>query len=119
MDTKLVVVPTTVSLSFLLFNRLPRSSNRLVLSLRRAMRLTPDKLFFDHPRQVVVAVMMLEDLDQLGIRSRLNRNDSSVLGFADDAGEEPHGPALPTHLEPVAVIKTLFDQRYCLQMLSR
>jgi hypothetical protein len=32
-----------------------------------AIGLAPSKLVFDHLRQVVIAIVMLEDLDQLGV----------------------------------------------------
>jgi hypothetical protein len=36
---------------------------------------------FDHLREVVIAIVMLEDLDQLRIRQRLKRNDSAILSL--------------------------------------
>jgi hypothetical protein len=49
--------------------------------LWRALHFAPDKLFFDHLGQVVIAIVMLKDLDQLRIRQRLKRNDSSLLSL--------------------------------------
>jgi hypothetical protein len=49
--------------------------------LWRALNFAPDKLFFDHLGQVVIAIVMLKDLDQLRIRQRLKRNDSAILSF--------------------------------------
>jgi hypothetical protein len=46
-----------------------------------ALRFAPDKLLFDHLGQVVIAIVMLKDLDQLGIRQRLKRNDSAILSL--------------------------------------
>jgi hypothetical protein len=35
---------------------------------RRSIRLAPSKLLLDHLRKLVVAVMVLKDLDQLSVR---------------------------------------------------
>jgi hypothetical protein len=47
--------------------------------LWRPLRFAPDKFFFDHLGQIVVAIVMLKDLNQLGIRQRLKRNGFAVL----------------------------------------
>jgi hypothetical protein len=49
--------------------------------LWRALNFAPAKLFFDHLGQVVIAIVMLKDLDQLRIRQRLKRNDSAILSL--------------------------------------
>jgi hypothetical protein len=49
--------------------------------LWRALHFSPDKLLFDHLREVVIAIVMLEDLDQLRIRQRLKRNDFAILSL--------------------------------------
>ena len=74
MDTQFAVVPTTVPLNAYSSPGRPRPSDRLrPWSLWSALRFAPDKLFFDHLGQVVIAIVMLKDLDQLGIRQRLKR----------------------------------------------
>jgi hypothetical protein len=45
-----------------------------------AVRLAPRQLVFDHLRQVVIAIVMLEDLDQLDIGQGLKGDDPSVIG---------------------------------------
>jgi hypothetical protein len=48
-------------------------------SLRRStVRLASREFVFDHLREVIIAIVMREDLDQLRIRQRLKRNDSAT-----------------------------------------
>jgi hypothetical protein len=46
---------------------------------RRAISLAPSKLLLDYLSKLVVAVMVLKDLDQLSVRQRLDRNNPSVI----------------------------------------
>jgi hypothetical protein len=45
------------------------------------VRLSARQFLFNHLRQVVIAIVMLKDLDQLRIRQRLKRNDSAILSL--------------------------------------
>jgi hypothetical protein len=51
-------------------------------SLRRStVRLSSCEFVFDHLGQVVIAIVMLEDLDQLRVRQGLERHGSAVLSL--------------------------------------
>jgi hypothetical protein len=46
---------------------------------RRAISLAPSELLLDHLRKLVVAIMVLKDLDQLSVRQGLDRNNPCVI----------------------------------------
>jgi hypothetical protein len=56
---------------------------------RSTVRLASREFVFDHLREVVIAIVMLKDLDQLRIRQRLKRNESAILSIVVQSVQVP------------------------------